>query len=132
MMGFAMTNAQFPVAKGTSGVIFLTKGETYLTDESACIGCGKCVEVCPLHLTPVMMVRSLKADNIEKAKSFGLMDCIECGCCSFTCPANMRLVQRFRIGKSIVRAQMAAEKAKAAAAKAAAESAAAKSSGGNS
>jgi len=116
MMGFAMTNADFPIVKGTSGVLFLTKDETYLTDESPCIGCGKCIEVCPLGLTPVMMVRSLKLGDYEKAKKFGLMDCIECGSCSYICPANVRLVQRFRMGKAVIRSQMAAEKAKATAA----------------
>lgn len=112
MMGFAMTSTQFPVAKGTSGITFLTKEETYLVDESQCISCGKCVDACPMHLTPVMMVRSIKAENLEGAKKFGLMDCIECGCCSYVCPANVRLVQRFRIGKGIVRAKMAETKTK--------------------
>ena len=116
MMGFAMTSTQFPIAKGTSGITFLSKEETYLVDESQCINCGHCVDACPMHLTPVLMVNSLKADNIESAKKFGLMDCIECGCCSYVCPANVRLVQRFRIGKGIVRTKMAEEKAKAAAA----------------
>ncbi len=113
MMGFAMPSPAFPVAKGTSGVLFLTKEETYLTDEDICINCGRCVSACPMKLTPVMIVNSLKAENIEAAKKFGLMDCIECGCCSYVCPANIRLVQRFRVGKGIVRAQIAEQKAKA-------------------
>ncbi len=113
MMGFAMTNANFPVAKGTSGVLFLTKKETYLTDEDPCINCGSCLTVCPMHLTPVMMVKELKADNLDEAKYYGLMDCIECGSCAYVCPASVRLVQRIRLGKNKVRAQMAAEKAKA-------------------
>ena len=112
MMGFAMSGTNFPVAKGTSGVTFLTKQETYLCNEDQCISCGKCVDACPMHLTPVMMVRELKAANTDSAKNFGLMDCIECGCCSYVCPANVRLVQRFRLGKAIVRAQIAAAKAK--------------------
>ncbi|HBG66711.1 MAG TPA: electron transport complex subunit RsxC [Treponema sp.] len=119
MMGFAMPSTQFPVAKGTSGITFLTKEETYLTDEGQCISCGKCVGACPMHLTPVMMSRSLDADDVEDAKKFGLMDCIECGCCAYVCPADIRLVQRFRLGKQIVRAQMAEARAKAAAATAA-------------
>jgi electron transport complex protein RnfC len=124
MMGFAMTNVMFPIVKGTSGITFMTKSETYLVDESPCIGCGRCVEACPMHLTPVMMVRELKSENFDAARKFGLLDCIECGCCSYVCPANVRLVQRFRLGKALLRQQQADAKAKADAEKAAAASAA--------
>ena len=122
MMGFAMVSDDFPVAKGTSGVTFLTKKETFLEEESQCISCGSCVAKCAMRLSPALIVRELKAGNIEKAKSFGLMDCIECGCCAFVCPAKVNLIQRIRLGKGIVRQMMAEEKAKAAA-KAAAEKA---------
>lgn len=115
MMGFAMQSPMFPVAKSTSGITFLTKEETYLTEEDPCINCGHCVDACPMHLTPVMIVKSVKAEEIADAKKYGLMDCIECGCCSYVCPANVRLVQRIRLGKGIVRTQMAEERAKAAA-----------------
>ena len=120
MMGFAMVSADFPVAKGTSGVTFLTEKETFLEEESQCISCGSCVAKCAMRLSPALIVRELKAGNIEKAKSFGLMDCIECGCCAFVCPAKVNLIQRIRLGKGIVRQMMAEERAKAAA-KAAAE-----------
>ena len=123
MMGFAMVSADFPVAKGTSGVTFLTEKETFLEEESQCISCGSCVAKCAMRLSPALIVRELKAGNLEKAKSFGLMDCIECGCCAFVCPAKANLIQRIRLGKGLVRQKMAEEKAKAAA-KAAAEKAA--------
>lgn len=115
MMGFAMASADFPVAKGTSGVTFLTEKETFLEEESQCISCGSCVAKCAMRLSPALIVRELKAGNIDKAKSFGLMDCIECGCCAFVCPAKVNLIQRIRLGKGIVRQKMAEEKAKAAA-----------------
>ena len=121
MMGFAMASPAFPIAKGTSGVTFLTSEETFLEEEDQCISCGKCVATCAMHLSPVLMVRELKAKNYAKAKRFGLMDCIECGCCAFVCPAKINLVQRFRLGKGVIRQQMAAERAKAAAEKAKAE-----------
>lgn len=113
MMGFSMATAAFPVAKGTSGVTFLTKEETYIVDEDQCINCGKCVGACPMNLNPVLMSREISMENYNKAKKFGLMDCIECGSCAYVCPANIRLVQRFRIGKSVVRQQMADDRLRA-------------------
>lgn len=118
MMGFAMTNSQFPIAKGTSGVLFLTKKEFSITQENPCINCGMCLKSCPVHIAPTLVKRQLEVGNLDKALDLGLMDCIECGCCTFSCPANIQLLQHFRVAKSKVRAQMAAAKAKADAEKA--------------
>ncbi len=118
MMGFSMMSANFPVAKNTSGVLFMDKKEAPIYEETPCISCGRCLKACPSHLTPVMMARALKEGNMEDAKKYGLMDCVECGSCAYVCPAKVKLVQRFRTGKNIVRAEMAAAKAKADAAKA--------------
>ena len=118
MMGMAMTSANFPVSKTTSGVLFLTAKETFLVDEDPCISCGTCINHCPYRLSPVLMVRAMAADDYAEANRYGLMDCVECGTCSYVCPSHIRLVQRFKVGKAIVREQMAKEKAKAEKAKA--------------
>jgi electron transport complex protein RnfC len=115
MMGVAMKNANFPIQKNTSGVLFLTDRETVLAEESPCIGCGKCLSICSCRLSPVLIVRALKGDDLEEAKRCGLMDCVECGTCAWVCPARIKLVQHFRVGKQLVRAQMARDAAKAAA-----------------
>ena len=114
MMGFSMQSAAFPVQKGTSGVLFLTKKEIDTADSTPCITCGACVHVCPMRLTPTLIVRSVDADDLASAKKYGLMDCIECGSCAYVCPATVRLVQTIRIGKNLERARIAAEKAAAA------------------
>lgn len=113
MMGVAMANANFPIAKNTSGVLFLTQKETYLGTEDQCINCGKCVSVCSCKLYPVMIAKELTAGNIENAKKYGLMDCVECGTCNYICPAHIQLVQRFRVGKQLVRNEMQKQKQKA-------------------
>lgn len=114
MMGFSMQSAAFPVQKGTSGVLFLTNKEIDTEDSTPCLTCGACVHVCPMRLTPALIVRSINADDLKAAKKYGLMDCIECGSCAYVCPATVRLVQTIRIGKNLERARIAEEKAKAA------------------
>ena len=116
MMGFAMKSADFPVQKNTSGVLFLTREEVNLDEESPCIGCGKCVTHCSCQLSPVLMIRALKANKLDEAVHFGLMDCVECGICSYVCPARLKLVQRFKVGKQLLREAKQKEAAKAAAA----------------
>jgi len=112
MMGIAMKNANFPIVKNTSGVLFLTKAETVLTDESACIGCGSCLRACSCRLAPVLMIRALALGNLAEADRCGLMDCVECGACAYVCPARIKLVQRIKIGKQQLREERAARKAK--------------------
>jgi electron transport complex protein RnfC len=110
-----MKGADFPVQKNTSGVLFLTASETSLLEESPCIGCGRCIQICSCRLAPVLITRAVEAGNLEEAKRCGLMDCVECGTCAYVCPARVKLVQRFRIGKALVRAEQQKAQAKAAA-----------------
>lgn len=111
MMGVSMMSANFPVQKNTSAVLFLGKDELNLQQEDVCISCGRCINACPCRLTPVMMIRSLKADNLDEAVKYGLTDCIECGSCAYVCPGQIKLVQRIRIGKQQLKAKAAAQKA---------------------
>lgn len=106
MMGFSMESANFPIQKNTSGVLFLGRFDCSVTKESYCISCGRCVKNCPCSLPPVLMMRSLEAGNLEKSQKLGLMDCMECGVCSYVCPASIKLVQRFKIGKDILREKL--------------------------
>lgn len=114
MMGIAMKSASFPIQKNTSGVLFLTERETVLVEESSCIGCGRCMQACSCLLSPVLMLRAIKGGKLEDAKRYGLMDCIECGTCAYVCPARIKLVQHFRIGKQMVRAETAKQAARTA------------------
>lgn len=114
MMGIAMKSANFPVQKNTSGVLFLTAKETALVEETPCIGCGRCMQVCSCLLSPVLITRAIKSGDLEEAKRYGLMDCVECGTCAYICPARIKLVQHFRIGKQLVRIEMQKQSAKGA------------------
>jgi electron transport complex protein RnfC len=120
MMGFAIPGDSIPIQKNTSGMIFMTAGETSVVEEGPCIRCGRCVRNCPMKLFPVLMREGLDSGDLDEVSKIGLMDCIECGACTFICPARIKLVQRFRIGKAKLRNKMAADAAAAKAVAAAA------------
>jgi electron transport complex protein RnfC len=99
MMGFALGSLEVPVTKGTSGITILTQTEVERAAETACIRCGRCVDVCPLGLVPTRIALAARHRNWEQAERHHIMACMECGCCAYTCPASIPLVQLIRSGK---------------------------------
>ena len=108
MMGSAQYDLSVPTIKGVNAITILGSENRYAVEDSRCIRCGKCVDVCPMHLMPVLMYKALYSGDVEEMKSVHMMDCIECGCCAYTCPACVPLVLAFRSGKQVIRDAAAA------------------------
>lgn len=125
MMGKAMPAVDSYMVKGCSGVLIMPNVEARRKAAQPCIRCGKCVNACPMGLSPNFLARYSELNLLDKAEEERVYDCIECGSCSFSCPANRPLLDWIRQGKGkvmgIIRARAAEAKAKADAAKAAAE-----------
>ena len=118
MMGNAQFTTDVPVLKGTNAFLALAGDEDKRVKNPTCIRCGRCVGVCPMHLTPVYMNMYAAKNDLEGCEEYDVLDCIECGSCAYVCPARIPLVQQFRVAKMRVQEKRRAE---AAAAKAAAE-----------
>lgn len=102
MMGFAIGDLDAPITKGTSGITVLTRADLDHAPETACIRCGRCVDVCPVDLVPTKIAAAAKARDWPLARQYHISACIECGCCSFICPARLPLVQQIRTGKTLI------------------------------
>jgi NAD-dependent dihydropyrimidine dehydrogenase PreA subunit len=59
------------------GFRYLKNVATLELDQAACIGCGRCVEVCPHQVFALAEKRAAISD---------LDACMECGACAKNCP----------------------------------------------
>lgn len=50
-----------------------------------CINCGKCVNICPSKLSPVLIMNSKNCNKLHPER------CIKCGLCSYICPSKINL-----------------------------------------
>lgn len=100
MMGKALSSAEVPIAKATSGILLVPREEAKRTTVYNCLRCGKCVEVCPMGLSPYYLMLLAQRNETEKAAEEHILDCIECGSCSFVCPSNRPILDYVRLGKN--------------------------------
>ncbi len=101
MMGISQITDQVPVIKGTSGILVLDEKTAKLNKEKPCIGCARCVDICPMKLIPTHISSFVENNQVDKAQEIGLLDCMECGSCGFICPSKRNLVHYIKLGKII-------------------------------
>ena len=107
MMGIAVYSLDEPINKRTNAITVMTVKDAIPRDATACIHCGRCVEACPMLLTPTAFTKALDLpvndDRMASLEEYHVNLCMECGCCSYVCPANRPLVQNNRIAKAALR-----------------------------
>jgi electron transport complex protein RnfC len=99
MMGFAIPSLETPMTKGSSGLILFNKKEAHKEEESTCLRCGRCVDVCPMNLVPSLIAHNVRHEDWEMTEKYGVMDCMKCGSCAYVCPSHIKLIQWIDIGK---------------------------------
>lgn len=103
MMGIAIADLKTPITKATNAITVLTKEQIgrakFARRQTACICCGRCLEVCPENLNPTKIAHAVKYNLLDVAEKYYMSACMECGCCSYVCPANIELTGYIKTGK---------------------------------
>ena len=100
MMGFELTDLIVPMMKGSNGIIAI---DTDQTQPMECIKCGRCVDVCPMELSPLYFAKFADEQNWQGMKDMNVMDCVECRSCEFICSSKIPLVSKIKAGKNAIR-----------------------------
>ena len=104
MMGFAVNSLDYPITKGSSGLLIFNSKSPFAqyVEPDPCVHCARCVDACPMKLEPTEIVQAVKKQNWDDAERFFCHACIECGSCAFVCPAHIPLVQYIRMCKKFI------------------------------
>ncbi len=62
-----------------------------------CIRCGRCSEVCPVFLNPMLLNNAIRLELHDEADYFDYSHCTQCMCCSFECPAKINIAANIGI-----------------------------------
>ncbi len=100
MMGLVQTDLDVPVLKGANGIIAVDPEVSY---ENPCIKCGRCVDVCPMELSPLYYAKYAPLEDWEGMREKNVMDCIECRSCEYICSSRIPLLKYIRAGKTAIR-----------------------------
>ena len=103
MMGLAICGTEAPICKQNNAILAFDERKDLLKKERACIRCGRCVDVCPMSLTPTLIERFSRVKDAEKLKAINVNTCMECGSCAYACPSGRPLVQYIRLAKQVIR-----------------------------
>lgn len=94
MMGTSLPTDEVIITKDINCLLVI---EDHFEKNLPCIKCGKCIEVCPAKIMPVLIM-----DNKDKNKILKDLKpekCIECGLCSYICPSKIEVREFVRIAK---------------------------------
>ncbi len=98
MMGRALP-ADERITPGTTSILVLNRSRIE-TQETGCIRCGACFDVCPLKLHPVALADIIRNGRPHSAAFKSQMkECFLCGACAAVCPARIPLAVHLREGK---------------------------------
>lgn len=97
MMGSSVSTDDIIITKDLNCILVI---EDHFEKNMPCIKCGKCMEVCPIGISPVLIMNN--HDNMDKLKCLKPDKCIECGLCSYICPSKIEVREFVRIAKEKV------------------------------
>ena len=101
MMGMPLDMQTAVVVRQQNGLTALRRAKSSVR-ESACIRCGRCMDVCPMNLMPMELNEAYQRKDPAALQAGHLGLCMNCGCCSYVCPAHRQLTEKNQQAKLLL------------------------------
>jgi electron transport complex protein RnfC len=101
MMGRAVFSDSMPIVKNNNAILVFSKEQAWIPEETACINCGRCLEVCPAanatlneeeRFSPIELVKLNSLDSYNRTQHLFSHTTL-CGACDCVCPVKIPLVK---------------------------------------
>lgn len=93
MMGKSIDTLEVPITKSSNGLVVINTEHAMYYEESPCIRCNLCAEVCPMRLEPQNLDLFYRAGDYKRCQDLMADACINCGACTYVCPARRDLAK---------------------------------------
>lgn len=98
MMGTSLPSDNAIATNALNGLTIIEDTNDEIND---CMGCGRCVKVCPANICPIFILNNITNDDM--LKKLHPEKCVECGLCSYVCPSKIGLRDAVKIAKKRVK-----------------------------
>lgn len=105
MMGSAQMDVNYPITRQNNGLLAFGKRAAERLKVTACIRCGRCINSCPVGLSPVEICNAYKAHDAQMLDRLMADLCVGCGTCSYVCPAKRPLTPSVTLSKAFLKSQ---------------------------
>jgi electron transport complex protein RnfC len=99
MTGKAQGNLKASLVPGLPGLLALPEETVKEEETHSCIRSGRCVEVCPVEISPVMITLAAERGLFQMAAEYGADACIQCGNCTYICPTKRPMAEWLRMAQ---------------------------------
>ena len=103
MMGTPLDTLDTSIIKNNNAILLLDEKDAAPPKTTACIKCGRCVDVCPMNLLPAQLEKAFDREDTETLETLKVNLCINCGSCTYVCPAKRNLAQKNQLAKGLLK-----------------------------